>query len=146
MSDDDLHPRIKALLASGDIGPGDAQWMSDYAKTPGKSQVETGTGAYKDQSEKMQNFIQRMQNGEVPIPKHWQGPGGISVGGGQSDSGDVKRTNNIGSSGGGSGGDGLLRNEISAKNPVYKKGGKVSSASKRGDGCCIKGKTKGRFV
>jgi len=27
-----------------------------------------------------------------------------------------------------------------------KKGGKVSSASKRGDGCCIKGKTKGRFV
>ena len=27
-----------------------------------------------------------------------------------------------------------------------KKGGKVSSASKRGDGCCIKGKTKGRMV
>lgn len=28
----------------------------------------------------------------------------------------------------------------------YKKGGKVSSASKRADGCAIKGKTKGRFV
>ena len=27
-----------------------------------------------------------------------------------------------------------------------KKGGKVSSASKRADGCCIKGKTKGRTV
>ena len=27
-----------------------------------------------------------------------------------------------------------------------KKGGKVSSASKRADGCCIKGKTKGRMV
>ena len=27
-----------------------------------------------------------------------------------------------------------------------KKGGKVSSASKRADGCCIKGKTKGRIV
>jgi len=26
------------------------------------------------------------------------------------------------------------------------KGGSVSSASKRGDGCAIKGKTKGRFV
>ena len=26
------------------------------------------------------------------------------------------------------------------------KGGKVSSASKRADGCCTKGKTKGRFV
>ena len=27
-----------------------------------------------------------------------------------------------------------------------KKGGKVSSASKKADGCCIKGKTKGRMV
>jgi hypothetical protein len=27
-----------------------------------------------------------------------------------------------------------------------KKGGKVSSASSRGDGCCVKGKTKGRMV
>jgi hypothetical protein len=28
----------------------------------------------------------------------------------------------------------------------YAKGGSVSSASKRADGCCTKGKTKGRFV
>jgi hypothetical protein len=28
----------------------------------------------------------------------------------------------------------------------YKKGGKVSSASSRADGCCVKGKTKGRMV
>jgi len=28
----------------------------------------------------------------------------------------------------------------------YAKGGKISSASKRGDGCCVKGKTKGRMV
>jgi len=28
----------------------------------------------------------------------------------------------------------------------FKSGGKVSSASKRADGCCTKGKTKGRFV
>ena len=35
-------------------------------------------------------------------------------------------------------------------NPVkgkdYAKGGKVSSASSRADGCCVKGKTKGRMV
>jgi hypothetical protein len=30
--------------------------------------------------------------------------------------------------------------------PGMKKGGKVSSASKRADGCAIKGKTKGRIV
>lgn len=28
----------------------------------------------------------------------------------------------------------------------YAKGGKVSSASKRADGCCIKGKTKGKML
>jgi hypothetical protein len=29
---------------------------------------------------------------------------------------------------------------------VYKKGGKVSSASKRADGCATKGKTRGKMV
>ena len=29
---------------------------------------------------------------------------------------------------------------------LMKKGGKVSSASKRGDGCAVRGKTKGRMV
>jgi hypothetical protein len=33
-----------------------------------------------------------------------------------------------------------------AKPTAMKKGGKVSSASKRADGCCVKGKTKGRMV
>ena len=35
-----------------------------------------------------------------------------------------------------------------AANPgvQMKKGGKVSSASARADGCCVKGKTKGRMV
>ena len=36
-----------------------------------------------------------------------------------------------------------------ANNPqaqAMKKGGKVSSASKRADGCCVRGKTKGRMV
>jgi hypothetical protein len=32
------------------------------------------------------------------------------------------------------------------KDMGYKKGGSVSSASKRADGCCIKGKTRGKMV
>lgn len=32
------------------------------------------------------------------------------------------------------------------KDAGYKKGGKVSSASKRADGCAIKGKTRGKMV
>ena len=33
-----------------------------------------------------------------------------------------------------------------SKMKSMKKGGSVSSASKRADGCCVKGKTKGRMV
>jgi hypothetical protein len=33
-----------------------------------------------------------------------------------------------------------------AKELGMKKGGKVSSASSRADGCCVKGKTKGRMI
>jgi hypothetical protein len=36
------------------------------------------------------------------------------------------------------------RKKISAMG--YKKGGSVSSASSRADGCCIKGKTRGKMV
>ena len=36
--------------------------------------------------------------------------------------------------------------EMEAKGTGMKKGGKVSSASKRADGCAIKGKTKGKMV
>jgi hypothetical protein len=36
--------------------------------------------------------------------------------------------------------------KMNAMGDTYKAGGKVSSASKRGDGCAIKGKTRGRMV
>jgi hypothetical protein len=46
--------------------------------------------------------------------------------------------------GGGGGGGGII--PLDKRNPYFKKGGMVSSASKRADGCCIKGKTKGKMV
>jgi hypothetical protein len=49
-----------------------------------------------------------------------------------------------GSSGGG-GGTGMPKTGLNKK-PEFKSGGKVSSASKRADGCAIKGKTKGQIV
>ena len=36
--------------------------------------------------------------------------------------------------------------DVAGTQITMKKGGKVSSASKRADGCAVKGKTKGRFV
>jgi hypothetical protein len=46
---------------------------------------------------------------------------------------------------GGGGGGGIPK--VGPKRPLeMKKGGKVSSASKRADGCAIKGKTKGRIL
>ena len=38
------------------------------------------------------------------------------------------------------------RKEAEKEGQKYAKGGKVSSASKRADGCAVKGKTKGRVV
>ena len=40
----------------------------------------------------------------------------------------------------------ILDKHTKDKPDNFKKGGSVSSASKRADGCCIKGKTKGRMV
>jgi hypothetical protein len=49
--------------------------------------------------------------------------------------------------GGGGGGDPMpLDKMIKAKKFNYKSGGKVSSASKRADGCAQRGKTRGKFV
>jgi len=48
--------------------------------------------------------------------------------------------------GGGGGGGGGIPKVGAKRTPEFKKGGKVSSASKRADGCATKGKTKGRMV
>ena len=40
----------------------------------------------------------------------------------------------------------MINKKKGGKVSCYKSGGSVSSASKRGDGCAIKGKTKGRLV
>ena len=82
---ENLHPNVQSKVKEGMIDPADAQWMSDYAHTEGSPLVETGTGAWKDQSEKMQNFVKRMEKGEISIPEHWQGEGGIKVGNSYSD-------------------------------------------------------------
>ena len=41
---------------------------------------------------------------------------------------------------------GMEEGRMDAMGNAYKKGGSVSSASKRADGCAVRGKTKGRFV
>jgi hypothetical protein len=59
---------------------------------------------------------------------------------------EPKSTGGGGSGGGGGGGMGS--NKLSSRDLLrnYKAGGKVSSASKRADGCAVKGKTRGRIV
>jgi hypothetical protein len=41
---------------------------------------------------------------------------------------------------------GMEEGRMDEMGTAYKKGGKVSSASKRADGCAVRGKTKGRMV
>jgi hypothetical protein len=60
----------------------------------------------------------------------------------------MKEILNMPKGGGGYGGGDLEKGMMGGrmKKPSYKKGGVVSSASKRADGCAIKGKTKGRMI
>ena len=71
-------PRIQELVRNGMIPIEDAAWMNEYAKTPGDPRVETGKGAFKDQSERMQNFVNRMRSGEIATPSQFK----ATVGGG----------------------------------------------------------------
>jgi hypothetical protein len=76
----------------------------------------------KVEAERPRTYTERLQDmGRLPKP---------SVGTGKS-------------GGGGAGGD---FSSMKGLDKPFKNGGKVSSASKRADGCAIKGKTKGRIV
>jgi len=110
-----MHPDVQRLVANGDIPAGDARWMSDYAQTKGDSRVETGGEGWKDQSEKMRNFVGRMERGEIPIPKHMAGEGGVSAGGNSSG----LNPKGIGGSrgGGGGGGVGYVPGQMNPFNP-----------------------------
>ena len=52
----------------------------------------------------------------------------------------------IGSGGSGGGGGGIYTKSGKYEPLKYSEGGMISSASKRADGCAIKGKTKGKIV
>lgn len=75
-------PRIQELVRTGMIPAADAAWMNEYAKTSGDSRVETGKGAFKDQSEKFQNFVNRMRSGEIATPSQFKATVGSGGGGG----------------------------------------------------------------
>jgi len=76
----------------------------------------------KTKAESPRTYTERLQDmGRLPKP---------SVGSGKS-------------GGGGAGGD---FSGMKGLDKPFKNGGKVSSASKRADGCAIKGKTKGRMI
>jgi hypothetical protein len=130
-----MHPSVQRLVASGEISHGDTRWMSDYASTKGSTTAE-GKGAWKDQSERMQNLVGRMERGEIPIPKHMQGPEGVRVGGNSSGlnpngaggvgggggRADVPR----GGSGGGGGGATDIKQFMNPRNIAYQDGGNVN--------------------
>jgi hypothetical protein len=121
----DLHPLVQKGIKEGRIDPRDAKWLSEYASTPGSPKVETGK-KYPDLSEKMENYVNRVKAGQA--------------------TGEGFKENKL-ELGGSRGGGGSGIPKSSKHEPLkFSKGGKVTTASKRADGCCIKGKTKGRIV
>ena len=119
-----MHPDVQRLVANGEISPGDARWMSDYAFTKGDTRVETSTSDnMKDMSQRMQNYVNRMEKGEVPIPKHMAHE--VKVGG------NLSGLNPRGGGGVGSGGGGSAEIKI-LQNPRAMKDGGIASFASRG--------------
>jgi len=110
-------------------GPGKFDEALDKAKVE-RSKAEFSKMAEeqraKVEAERPRTYTERLQDmGRLPKPSGGTGGGGS----------------------GGSGSDMSFMKGIGNKpNPTYKKGGSVSSASKRADGCAVKGKTKGTII
>ena len=116
-----MHPDVQRLVANGEISPKDARWMSDYAFTKGDTRVETSTSDnMKDMSQRMQNYVNRMEKGEVPIPKHMAHE--VKVGG------NLSGLNPRGGGGVGSGGSGGAEIKILQNPRAMKYGGIVGYA------------------
>jgi hypothetical protein len=111
----EIHPLVQKGINEGRIDPRDAKWMSEYARTPGNPQVETGK-KYPDQSQKMENYMDRIRSGQATGEGFKENKLEIRGGSGSR------------SGGGGGGGGGIPKsNRDLTKN--YRDGGEVSFAN-----------------
>jgi hypothetical protein len=110
----------------------DIQYFADKRSPESKAAAEQRMQEYKEgRAKSMEEFKANMQK--------------IS----EAHDAKMKEVSNKSKSGGGGGGGGSMTDPMERKTKPYNKakGGIIkSSASKRADGCAIKGKTKGRMV
>ena len=112
-------PKEKVIPSEYDKAAEKVKQESDKAKADARKMAEEQRA--KVEAERPRTYTERLQDmGRLPKP---------SVGSGKS--------------GGGAGGD---FSGMKGLDKPFKAGGKVSSASKRADGCAVKGKTKGRII
>jgi hypothetical protein len=110
----EIHPLVQKGIDEGRIDPRDAKWMSEYARTPGNAQVETGK-KYPDMSQKMENYMDRIKSGQATGEGFKENKLEIRGGSGSR-------------SGGGGGGGGIPKsNRDLTRN--YRDGGDVSAAN-----------------
>jgi hypothetical protein len=134
-----LHPSVARGVAEGRIPLSDAQRLSDYANTPGSPKVGSGSSSMPDQSQKMENYLNRVKVGEVqnPYPAEQRQPISRDLTGRSDFTREQLREQALRDStlnprsGGVSGGGGNLtdvelKNRLGSRNPTYNAGGKVS--------------------
>ena len=116
-------PKEKFGLSEYDKAAEKVKLENEKAKADAHKMAEEHRA--KIEAERPRTYTERLQDmGRLPKPTGGTGGGGTGGGASGSDMSFMKGLGN-------------------KPNPTYKKGGKVSSASKRADGCCVKGKTKG---
>lgn len=134
-----IHPSVAKGVAEGRIPLFDAQRMSDYAFTQGSPKVGSGSSSMPDQSQKMENYLNRVKAGEVqnPYPAEQRQPISRDLTGRSDFTREQLREQALrdttlnprggGVSGGGGGlTDAELKNRLGSRNPTYNAGGKVS--------------------
>ena len=134
-----IHPSVAKGVAEGRIPLSDAQRMSDYAFTQGSPKVGSGSSSMPDQSQKMENYLNKVKAGEVsnPYPSEQRQPISRDLTGRSDFTREQLREQALRdptlnprgggvSGGGGNLTDAEMKNRLGSRNPTYNAGGKVS--------------------
>jgi hypothetical protein len=124
------HPTVQKAIDEGRVPESMGEFMSGYARSKGNPEIGTGSYGSDGASEKMANYIKNMRSGKEAMPK------GFSLTGASKGRKAPPNAKPV---------DYSLEELRNLPMDDFKKGGKVSGASKRADGIAQRGKTRGKM-
>ena len=127
------HPTVQKAIDEGRMPESMGEFMSGYVRAKGNPEIGTGGYGSDGASEKMANYLNNMRSGKEATPKGYSLTGAPK--GYKAPPRNAEPVNYSVEE---------LRN-LPEDWSLFKKGGKVSGASKRADGIAQRGKTRGKM-